>query len=327
MNVSRRWLEAFLRRPLDARDVAEKLALLGAPADAIVPLHQDLASIVVALVEEVRPHPNADRLRVCTVNDGAPERHNVVCGAPNVVARRQVPLRARRHLAARGRRHREAEDPGRAVGGDALLPPGAGTRRRSRRPDDADHRRGAGGRLSRRARARRRPARARHRAGQAGPSGTQGHRAGARRRVQDRVPPARDRRRSGRCAAAGALRKPGRVLQRAGLHRAGVFLRALHRRGDPRGEGGAVARVAPAAARGHRPAQHQQRGGRHELRDVRAGPAAPRLRLRQGGGAIDRGAQGAARGAPRHARRRGPRARLHDHRHRRCGGALWESPV
>jgi phenylalanyl-tRNA synthetase beta chain len=92
MNVSRRWLEAFLRRPLEAKDVAEKLALLGAPADAIVPLHQELSGIVVALVEDVRPHPNADRLRVCTVNDGTAERRNVVCGAPNVVAGAKYPF-------------------------------------------------------------------------------------------------------------------------------------------------------------------------------------------------------------------------------------------
>lgn len=92
MNVSRRWLEAFLRRPLEARDVADKLALLGAPADAILPLHQDLAGIVVALVEDVRPHPNADRLRICTVNDGTAERRNVVCGAPNVAAGGKYPF-------------------------------------------------------------------------------------------------------------------------------------------------------------------------------------------------------------------------------------------
>lgn len=92
MNVSRRWLEAFLRRPLDAREVAETLAMLGAPSDAVVPLHQDLADIVVALVEEVRPHPNADRLRLCTVNDGQEARHHVVCGAPNVVAGAKYPF-------------------------------------------------------------------------------------------------------------------------------------------------------------------------------------------------------------------------------------------
>jgi phenylalanyl-tRNA synthetase beta chain len=92
VNVSRRWLEAFLRRPLDAKEVAGKLAMLGAPADAIVALHQELSGIVVALVEEVRPHPNADRLRLCTVNDGQAERHHVVCGAPNVVVGGKYPF-------------------------------------------------------------------------------------------------------------------------------------------------------------------------------------------------------------------------------------------
>jgi phenylalanyl-tRNA synthetase beta chain len=92
MNVSRRWLEDFLRRPLDSRDVANRLAMLGATVDAIEPLHADLADIVVARVEAVAPHPNADRLRVCEVNDGTGTLHHVVCGAPNVVAGRTYPF-------------------------------------------------------------------------------------------------------------------------------------------------------------------------------------------------------------------------------------------
>lgn len=92
MNVSRRWLEAFLGRALDARDIADRLAMLGATVDEIVPLHGGLAGLVVGLVEEVRPHPNADRLRLCTVDDGSGERRHVVCGAPNVTAGRRYPF-------------------------------------------------------------------------------------------------------------------------------------------------------------------------------------------------------------------------------------------
>src|SRR5918995_5297946 len=92
MNISLRWLEAFLRRPLDAQDVADRLTMLGAPVDAIEPLHTDLWELVVGLVEEVRQHPNADRLRVCRVNDGTAERRNVVCGAPNVTAGKRYPF-------------------------------------------------------------------------------------------------------------------------------------------------------------------------------------------------------------------------------------------
>jgi phenylalanyl-tRNA synthetase beta chain len=92
MNASRRWLEDFLRRPLAVRELVDRLARLGAPVDAVVPLHAELEGIVVALVEEVRPHPNADRLRVCLVNDGTAERRQVVCGAPNVVAGGKYPF-------------------------------------------------------------------------------------------------------------------------------------------------------------------------------------------------------------------------------------------
>jgi phenylalanyl-tRNA synthetase beta chain len=92
MNISLRWLEAFLRRPLAPKDVAHRLTMLGAPVDAIEPLHTDLGELVVGLVEEVRQHPNADRLRVCVVNDGTPDRLNVVCGAPNVTAGKKYPF-------------------------------------------------------------------------------------------------------------------------------------------------------------------------------------------------------------------------------------------
>ncbi|HWB39681.1 MAG TPA: hypothetical protein VG500_00395, partial [Gemmatimonadales bacterium] len=92
MNISLRWLEAFLRRPLDASDVAHRLTMLGGPVDAVEPLHADLGELVIGLVEEVRQHPNADRLRVCTVNDGTAERRNVVCGASNVTAGHKYPF-------------------------------------------------------------------------------------------------------------------------------------------------------------------------------------------------------------------------------------------
>ena len=111
MNVSRRWLEAFLRRPLEARDVAARLAMLGLPCDGIEPLHPGLEQVVVGLVESVRPHPNADRLRLCEVNDGTAERRHVVCGAPNVTAGRKYPFARIGVDLARRRHARAPQDP------------------------------------------------------------------------------------------------------------------------------------------------------------------------------------------------------------------------
>ena len=93
MIVSRRWLEALLSRPLQGRDVADRLARQVAPVDAVVPIHQDLRDVVIARVREVRPHPNADRLTLCLVDaggGGAPLE--VVCGASNVQAGKTYPF-------------------------------------------------------------------------------------------------------------------------------------------------------------------------------------------------------------------------------------------
>lgn len=92
MNISRRWLEAFLQRPLESGDLGQRLGALGAAVDVVEPLNQGLDGIVVALVESVRQHPNADRLRVCEVNDGSGTMRQVVCGAPNVTAGRRYPF-------------------------------------------------------------------------------------------------------------------------------------------------------------------------------------------------------------------------------------------
>jgi phenylalanyl-tRNA synthetase beta chain len=94
VNVSVRWLEAFLRRELDPADVTERLAMLGAPVDAVEPLHADLAPFVVARVLEVGPHPDpkATKVRLTSVDDGGGTPLAVVCGAPNVTAGKSYPF-------------------------------------------------------------------------------------------------------------------------------------------------------------------------------------------------------------------------------------------
>ncbi|MEK7379582.1 MAG: phenylalanine--tRNA ligase subunit beta [Gemmatimonadota bacterium] len=92
MNISRRWLEAFLDRPLDPQDLAARLAMLGAPADAVMDLAGELSALVVGRVDGTHPHPNAERLTVCAVNDGSGTLHQVICGAPNVTVGKSYPF-------------------------------------------------------------------------------------------------------------------------------------------------------------------------------------------------------------------------------------------
>jgi len=90
MRVNLEWLRDWVE--LGAADsVAADLTTSGLEVDAVESLVSVDPSIVVAQVLEVARHPNADRLSVCVVDDGA-GRHQVVCGAPNVAAGIKAPF-------------------------------------------------------------------------------------------------------------------------------------------------------------------------------------------------------------------------------------------
>jgi phenylalanyl-tRNA synthetase beta chain len=84
MNISYRWLKS-IAPGLEGtpQEIGERLAMLGAPVDEIVDVGGALGDVVIARVDAVRPHPAADRLRICTVDAGGASLQ-VVCGAPNV---------------------------------------------------------------------------------------------------------------------------------------------------------------------------------------------------------------------------------------------------
>lgn len=84
MNVSTRWLKDLVPG-LDGTpaEIAEHLALRGAPVDEISSPGDELRDIIVGRVVRAVQHPNADRLRVCEVDNGQ-EVVQIVCGAPVV---------------------------------------------------------------------------------------------------------------------------------------------------------------------------------------------------------------------------------------------------
>ena len=82
MNISFAWLEAMVPGlEMGVEEVVEHLATRGAPVEGTAFLGAGLEEVVVARVESVRQHPNADRLSLCEVNNGE-ETLQVVCGAP-----------------------------------------------------------------------------------------------------------------------------------------------------------------------------------------------------------------------------------------------------
>jgi len=82
MNISFAWLKAIAPGlEMSVEEVSEHLANRGAPVEDTEYLGVELEDVVVARVESVRPHPDADRLSLCQVNNGT-ETLQVVCGAP-----------------------------------------------------------------------------------------------------------------------------------------------------------------------------------------------------------------------------------------------------
>ena len=81
------WLRDHCDPDLTPRALEERLTMTGTKVEAIHHHGVDaLEHFVVGHVLEAIQHPNADRLRVCTVDVGAGEPQQIVCGAPNVAA-------------------------------------------------------------------------------------------------------------------------------------------------------------------------------------------------------------------------------------------------
>ncbi len=84
MDVPLKWLARYVDWKLSVDELAHRLSMAGAEVESIKRSGGDWAQVVVGRVAAVEPHPNADRLRLATVDYGAGEPLHVVCGAPNL---------------------------------------------------------------------------------------------------------------------------------------------------------------------------------------------------------------------------------------------------
>jgi phenylalanyl-tRNA synthetase beta chain len=93
MRISLSWIERLLGRPLPVTpaELQARLSLTVAEIEGeLERTGPALDGVVVGRVLECRQHPNADRLRCCSVDIGAAAPVPIVCGAPNVAAGQTV---------------------------------------------------------------------------------------------------------------------------------------------------------------------------------------------------------------------------------------------
>ena len=95
MKISYNWLQQFLQVDWEPIKIGELLTDLGLEVEGIETkesIKGSLKGIVVGKVLTCTQHPNADRLKITTVDIGSGEPIQIVCGAPNVDAGQKVPV-------------------------------------------------------------------------------------------------------------------------------------------------------------------------------------------------------------------------------------------
>ena len=86
MKVSLKWLSEYVDVPADTKAFCDRLDLTGTGVEGVEKTGAALDGVVIGHVETCEPHPDSDHMHVVTVDGGAGEPVQIVCGAPNIAA-------------------------------------------------------------------------------------------------------------------------------------------------------------------------------------------------------------------------------------------------
>ena len=92
MKFSVNWLREFVDLPKNPEEIADLLTRAGVETENIETRGAKIDKVIVSQVTASSPHPNADRLTVCEVDDGSGTKRQIVCGATNYKVGDKVPL-------------------------------------------------------------------------------------------------------------------------------------------------------------------------------------------------------------------------------------------
>jgi phenylalanyl-tRNA synthetase beta chain len=91
MKASLSWLKTYVDIEMGVDQLAHKLTMAGLEVDSVYDRYGNLSTVLVGRIISVKPHPRADKLKLCAVEAGSDTR-TVVCGAPNAVEGMLAPL-------------------------------------------------------------------------------------------------------------------------------------------------------------------------------------------------------------------------------------------
>jgi phenylalanyl-tRNA synthetase beta chain len=91
MQISENWLRTYVNPPISTEELVAQLTMAGLEVDSVTPAGAAFSGIVIGEVLATQQHPDADKLKVCSVNVGTNEPLQIVCGASNVRPGLKVP--------------------------------------------------------------------------------------------------------------------------------------------------------------------------------------------------------------------------------------------
>ncbi len=83
MKVSENWLREWVDPKVTSNELGERLTMAGLELDALNSAAPNLNGVIVARIDAIEPHPDANKLKVCQVNVGDDQLRQIVCGANN----------------------------------------------------------------------------------------------------------------------------------------------------------------------------------------------------------------------------------------------------
>ena len=91
MIISEQWLREWVNPDIDTAALAHQLTMAGLEVEAVEPVAGEFSGVIVAEILTAEQHPDADKLRVCSVSTGD-STVQIVCGAPNARVGLRAPL-------------------------------------------------------------------------------------------------------------------------------------------------------------------------------------------------------------------------------------------
>jgi phenylalanyl-tRNA synthetase beta chain len=86
------WLKDYIDiASVPLEELCDKLTMLGLEIESVEEMGEEIQNVKVGLIKDIQPHPDADKLSVCTTDVGDEEALQIVCGAQNIKVGDKVP--------------------------------------------------------------------------------------------------------------------------------------------------------------------------------------------------------------------------------------------